>query len=640
MNLEFNKPNELLKAYRDGFMGSWCDPEDTDKLLGELPHPLFGAAAFGLYGSGKGKLALPFKNLLKFDPNFGPSERQVVGDCFDGNSIVVSAYCKKIKDVEVGDKIYGSNGNFTTVISKQVKVSNNPLVTIKTKGSIPLKVTSDHQVLIGRKENQDNGSTQTKVITKKWVAAQDIKKGDYVITPISLEVENAPINRFTQDKDFTWFLGYFLGDGWCNNKNIEITFAEHQVDFFNKCSNFLIKFGFNPRRCDYKSKNTTAFRLRCYCPELASWLRSICYDSQKNKTFPNWSIGSKETIQGLTSADGFTKNGKTIFDSTSRSLAYGVYYSYLKMGHKPTINYFYRAKRGAYKESQSYRVVCIYDKQKNYSIIINDELFIPVCETKIEEGPHIVYDIGVNCKEHAFIANGCIAHNCVSHSTRNAIDVTRSCEIINGEREEFVARGATEGIYGSRGHSGEGMTCSGAARFVNKTGGILIRQKYGDIDLSSYQGKLAASWGNRGVPQSLIQAANKNKVRTTSLVNTIDQARDAIANGYCISVCSMYGFSSRRDKHGIAAKSGSWAHAMAWIGMDDTHEIYNETLFLVQNSWGVWNNGPTRHDQPEGSFWIRERDAAGMLSANGSWVFSDVDGFPPRKVDWTLNTVF
>ena len=309
MSIDFKKPTDLLKAYRDGFVGSWCDPEDTDKLLGELPHPLFGAAAYALYGTGKGKLALPFKNLLKFDPNFGPSERQVVGDC-------------------------------------------------------------------------------------------------------------------------------------------------------------------------------------------------------------------------------------------------------------------------------------------------------------------------------------------VSHSTRNAIDVTRSCEIINGEREEFVARGATEGIYGSRGHGGEGMTCSGAARFVNKTGGILIRKKYGDIDLSSYQGKLASTWGNRGVPQSLIDAAVKNKVRTTSLVNTIEQARDAIANGYCISVCSMYGFSSRRDKNGIASSSGSWAHAMAWIGMDDTHEIYNETLFLVQNSWGVWNSGPKRHDQPEGSFWIRERDAAGMLESNGSWVFSDVEGFPPRKVEWTLDTVF
>lgn len=233
-----------------------------------------------------------------------------------------------------------------------------------------------------------------------------------------------------------------------------------------------------------------------------------------------------------------------------------------------------------------------------------------------------------------------VVGDCVSHSTRNAIDVTRSCEIINGEREEFIARGATEGIYGSRGHGGEGMTCSGAARFVNKNGGLLIRQKYGSVDLSSYQGRLAAGWGRGGVPEALVKEAKKHQVKTISLINTVEQARDALANGYCISVCSMSGFSSRRDKNGIASRSGSWAHAMAWIAVDDTHEIYKETLFLIQNSWGAWNGGPKRHDQPDGSFWIREKDAAQMLGENGSWVFSDVDGFPPRKVTWTLDKVF
>lgn len=229
--------------------------------------------------------------------------------------------------------------------------------------------------------------------------------------------------------------------------------------------------------------------------------------------------------------------------------------------------------------------------------------------------------------------------DCVSHATRNAVDITRSCEIIGGQKEEFIARGATEGIYGSRGHGGEGMTCAGAAKFVNQTGGLLIRKKYGEYDLSQYSA-IGGKWGKSGVPEALIKDAQKHKVKTISLINTVNQARDALANGYSISVCSMVGFSSRRDQYGIASRSGSWAHAMAWIAMDDSHEIYKETLFLVQNSWGNWNNGPKRHDQPDGSFWIRERDAADMLSQNGSWVFSDVDGYPPRKVSWTLDKVF
>ena len=124
------------------------------------------------------------------------------------------------------------------------------------------------------------------------------------------------------------------------------------------------------------------------------------------------------------------------------------------------------------------------------------------------------------------------------------------------------------------------------------------------------------------------------------MIKSVEEARDAIANGYALSVCSNYGFSSRRNEHGIARRSGSWNHAMSWTAMDDSREIHNETLFLIQNSWGAFNGGPKRHDQPDGSFWVREKDARGMLNQNGAWAYSDVDGFPPRKVDWTIDEVF
>ena len=39
-------------------------------------------------------------------------------------------------------------------------------------------------------------------------------------------------------------------------------------------------------------------------------------------------------------------------------------------------------------------------------------------------------------------------------------------------------------------------------------------------------------------------------------------------------------------------------------------------------------------------FGIREKDARGMLNQNGAWAFSDVNGFPPRKVSWTIDEVF
>jgi len=149
-----------------------------------------------------------------------------------------------------------------------------------------------------------------------------------------------------------------------------------------------------------------------------------------------------------------------------------------------------------------------------------------------------------------------VTGDCVSHSTRNAVDVTRSHEIVGGDREEFVARGATEAIYGSRGHGGQGMSCSVAARFVHQSGGVLLRKDYGFVNLSKYNGSLGAGWGRKGVPSDVVTEAKKHQVKTISLIKSIEEARDAIANGYAISVCSGSGFSSRRDQHGIAKRSG------------------------------------------------------------------------------------
>lgn len=223
--------------------------------------------------------------------------------------------------------------------------------------------------------------------------------------------------------------------------------------------------------------------------------------------------------------------------------------------------------------------------------------------------------------------------DCVSHGTRNACDLTRAVEIdIKGDREGWVIRGATEAIYGARGHGGQGMSCSRAADFVSNIGGIVLRKNYSGVaDFSKYNGSLGAKWGSRGLPDQVIDLANDHQVKTVSLISTVEEARDALANGYGIAVCSNYGFSNKRDKHGFAKTSGSWAHCMAWIACDDTG---SEPAFLVQNSWGKWNDGghPEWGPIPDGSFLIHADAAAGMLKQNGSYAFSDFDGFPLQKL--------
>lgn len=225
--------------------------------------------------------------------------------------------------------------------------------------------------------------------------------------------------------------------------------------------------------------------------------------------------------------------------------------------------------------------------------------------------------------------------DCVSHATRNAVDVSRATQIlIGGLSESFVNISATEPIYGYRGHGGQGMSCSEAAEFVHSYGGVLLRKKYGNIDLTEYDAKYGIGWGTRGVPKDIVEEGKKHQVRTVSRVKTVDEARDAIANGYGISVCSGWGFSDVRDKDGFARPEGSWGHAMAWTACDDASPRKG---FLIQNSWGKWNSGgsPEWGPLPDGSFLIDYEVAQKMLNAGGAFAFSAVNGFPAVDLpDW------
>lgn len=232
-----------------------------------------------------------------------------------------------------------------------------------------------------------------------------------------------------------------------------------------------------------------------------------------------------------------------------------------------------------------------------------------------------------------------VTGDCVSHAARNAADCTRSSQIILGAPQSFIVRSATEGIYGYRGHGGQGMTCERAVKYLTSVGGVILRQKYGKHDLSTYNGRLGAAWGRSGTPKEIIEAGKGNLIQTSSNVKTIEEARDALYNGYGVFACSNLGFSSTRDKNGIAQRSGRWAHAMGWVGMDDTREIFDETLFLIQNSWGIWNSGPKRLGQPDGSFWVRQSVAEDILAQGSTWALSNADGFPSQPIQWDFGAL-
>lgn len=223
-----------------------------------------------------------------------------------------------------------------------------------------------------------------------------------------------------------------------------------------------------------------------------------------------------------------------------------------------------------------------------------------------------------------------------------------------GQAVDWVHRGkagkppllvATEPIYGGSRTAGrmppvsnagwsDGSYGAAAARWVagrcrdQTVGGILYRQPYGDVDLSSYSIDRSRNWGCYGVPKPLAVEANKRKAAAVAQVSTWDELVAAIGSGYCVPICSDVGFAATnvRDADGFLPRGGKWGHCMVCIAIRLADGPGKKDGVLILNSWGLsWVTGPKwPADQPDGSFWCSRANIETILRQGDSFAIGGV----------------
>jgi hypothetical protein len=189
--------------------------------------------------------------------------------------------------------------------------------------------------------------------------------------------------------------------------------------------------------------------------------------------------------------------------------------------------------------------------------------------------------------------------------------------------------GFNDGSYG-------GAAARWVAGLKNGTGGILYREKYGDVDLSVYSIPLSKQWGAYGVPLPLAKLANEHTAKAVAQVTDWESLCASIESGYCVPICSNVGFAatSVRDADGFLPRGGSWSHCMVVCGIRYAKNDGKRDGALVLNSWGgTWVSGSKwPADQPDGSFWMSKADAQAILAQDDSFAIGGVD-FAYRNLD-------
>lgn len=667
-------PSDLYNNYRKGFSGCLWEPHVYDQLLENSKYGYFKDGSRKIKNSGKGKLSTPYKSVLKFDKN-PYNERQVTGDCHEAGTRVLMSdgSLKNIEDIKIGEYVVthtGKNQKVYELINKIPQEKQINRIYIKNYDK-ELALTNGHQMLVYTEYGYE------------WVEARNLKENDMLVLPKSqiadmadrqldltdyldnlnfvadssiVRVKNSKntMPRFVDlSADLMWLFGLYAAEGGVDGNNRErITFnlniketelRDRIIYLLNKIFGAKCTIFERPKQnvvC-VRCSNIIVARIFCHFINGNQWTKTLNREILNSSKYHRLAF-----IRGWCDGDGSItthRRRRVVGVSVSNNLIHNISDILISLQIQHTIT-----KRKPRNRSKKASQINLYGEQvykvypelscmtkiatKQNRLTCSLGLLAPITSITNEQYDQNVYCINVE-HDHSFIANGLISHNCVSHGTRNACDVSRAVEIdVHRDREAWLARGATEAIYGARGHGGQGMSCARAATFVSENGGILVRKNYeGVADFSKYNGNMGARWGSRGLPDNVIDVANDHQIKTVSLVRTVEEARDALANGYGLAVCSSYGFSNKRDKNGFAKVSGSWAHCMAWIACDDTG---SEPAFLVQNSWGKWNDGghPEWGKIPDGSFLIHADAAAGMLKQNGSYAFSQFDGFPVQKL--------
>jgi hypothetical protein len=232
--------------------------------------------------------------------------------------------------------------------------------------------------------------------------------------------------------------------------------------------------------------------------------------------------------------------------------------------------------------------------------------------------------------------------DCVSFGAANAIMYLTVVEMATGGNWEYhevfqpFIYGTSRCDIGGQHDYSDGSTGVWAAEAVKRFGALF----YDDPNVPPYSGKVAKQWGYSGPPKEFYQVAADNPVRSVAKVTSFDQARDALANGYPVTVASNVGFEGDGDMRGRLAdgkcwgvRGGSWGHQMCIIGVDTTGS--RPGAFII-NSWGpgVWPEQPD--GAPPGGFWADAKYVDQMLGQGDSFAYSQFDGFPAKPPDWHI----
>ncbi len=184
-------------------------------------------------------------------------------------------------------------------------------------------------------------------------------------------------------------------------------------------------------------------------------------------------------------------------------------------------------------------------------------------------------------------------------------------------------------IGGDHGY-GDGSVGVWQAKAVEKYGVLAADES----NVPAYSGSIAKKWGGgQGPAKEFVELGQKHLVKSAAKMNSWNDVVAAVSNGYPVIVCSGQGFSMEASSDGFHRASGSWAHCMCIMGVNNK---YKTPYGLILNSWGDVHGHlkdfDTQEELPVGVIRARAETIERMIRQDDTFAFSQLPWFKEQKL--------
>lgn len=363
--------------------------------------------------------------------------------CFTGDTLVFTdkGY-KKMIDVDTNDMVFTHKSSFKPVL-KKFDNGMHEIWEIKTANVDVIRTTKNHKFYVVTRSKKWNTQTNRYdfIFSEPyWKECYELTSNDYVLSPtynVEKEIElkeyikpsdNKPgrhdsilkLQPISNNTDFYWILGKFIGDGWfradkkgivicCSKKNNESKELERKLNALK------INYSKVEERTTYKY-HIISIELALFCEKFNS--------GAVNKKLPIEIFNLKKPllkafIEGYLFADGCKVGNVHKITSVSRELLYGIGMCITKVYNVPFRLYYNEMPKTTVIEGRTVNQHDVYqlvfDLRENIKrtscVYLNNNYWYKITDVKNTFEKEQVYDIEVQ-EDHSLVVQGLGVHNC------------------------------------------------------------------------------------------------------------------------------------------------------------------------------------------------------------------------------------